>query len=208
MTPSATLFYGVEADVVSANEGEAWSAFVTHMLAERTEYKAHAIALYREVAEHRYVEVTIMPTDGVRITLHISTEVEPDGFRSNGTRAASSSYAPGSARPVGTRRRIPNYERELAASATPWLVPQRVWTREQITDWRNGELVQGKVRIARCYDPRPGLECWCYRLLRYDSGTETWEWASPGRKRVPFFDRLSAAKSALISGERRDWWTT
>ena len=93
----------------------------------------------------------------------------------------------------------PHYEVDFEASGAPWLVPTTIWTRK----WPGGSV----ERIAKCYDPRPGLECWCFRVMRYDDERDCWEWANPGRKRVPFFDRLSAAQSAMASFEDRDWWT-
>jgi hypothetical protein len=72
--PSAQLYYANTSDIIYPNQDEAWSHFVQHMLAERTEYRAHALVLYRQLVEGGDVSVEILPSDGVSITLHISTE--------------------------------------------------------------------------------------------------------------------------------------
>jgi hypothetical protein len=74
VTPSAEIFHGNASDIVYPNEGEAWSAFVTHMLAERTEYKAHAVVFYRQRIEGGDVSVMIMPSAGVPIELRVPAE--------------------------------------------------------------------------------------------------------------------------------------
>lgn len=71
LTPCAQIFYANTIDIVHSNEGEAWSAFVQHMLAERTEYQAHAVAFFRQRVEGGDVSVLIMPSDGVSIELRI-----------------------------------------------------------------------------------------------------------------------------------------
>jgi len=72
--PSAQLYYGNAVDVFSPDEGEAWSAFVAHMLAERTNFQAHAVVLFRQRVEGGDVSVMIMPSDGVPIELRIAAE--------------------------------------------------------------------------------------------------------------------------------------
>jgi len=90
----------------------------------------------------------------------------------------------------------PRYAAEVESSATPWLVPQRIWQLH--TD----------LRIARCYDPRPDLECWCFRIMHYAEDTDSWEFTKADRRRVPFFDSLSDAKAAIESWEVRHEWVT
>ena len=74
LPPSAQIFYANASDIVYANEDEPWSAFVSHMLAERTEYQAHAVAFFRQRVEGGDVSVLIMPSDGVSIELRIPVE--------------------------------------------------------------------------------------------------------------------------------------
>ncbi len=60
--------------------------------------------------------------------------------------------------------------------------------------WRDNEPVAGVVRIARCYDPRPDMECWCYRSMSYNEASNSWQCDKPWRKRLPVYPTLAAAK--------------
>ena len=74
LTPSAQLFYANAIDIVHSNEGEAWSAFVQHMLSERTLYNAHAVVFFRQRVDGGDASVLIMPSAGVSVELRIAAE--------------------------------------------------------------------------------------------------------------------------------------
>jgi len=67
----------------------------------------------------------------------------------------------------------PNYEAEVATSSAPWLVAQRLWTRE--------------LRSMDHDDSRPGMECWVYRPKLYAESTSRWVMMRAPRSGLSFF---------------------
>lgn len=72
VTPSAEVFYGCASDIIYANEGESWQAFVEYTQCEREKLGGHAAVLYSQRAAGADVSLTILPRDGVPIELSVS----------------------------------------------------------------------------------------------------------------------------------------